>query len=57
MVSGIFSNKTDPLNLLFKIANGESGTFGFAFIDADKPNYDNYYERCLKLIRPGKVPS
>lgn len=27
--------------------------FDFAFIDADKTNYDNYYEACLKLVRPG----
>jgi predicted O-methyltransferase YrrM len=34
------------------IAAGE-GPFEFAFIDADKGNYDNYYERALKLMRPG----
>jgi caffeoyl-CoA O-methyltransferase len=34
------------------IAAGE-GPFDFAFIDADKPGYDAYYERALKLVRPG----
>src|SRR6476646_10222684 len=35
------------------LAEGHAGAFDFAFIDADKSNYSNYYERCFKLIRPG----
>jgi len=27
--------------------------FDFAFIDADKSEYPNYYEECLRLLRPG----
>ncbi|XP_068665142.1 probable caffeoyl-CoA O-methyltransferase At4g26220 [Aristolochia californica] len=33
----------------------EEGSYDFAFIDADKLNYENYHERLMKLVKVGGV--
>ncbi len=38
-----------------RIVQGESNSYDFAFIDADKLNYSDYFEACLRLIRRGGV--
>ncbi|WP_019594907.1 class I SAM-dependent methyltransferase [Thioalkalivibrio sp. ALM2T] len=34
-------------------AAGETGRFDLAFIDADKTGYPDYFEHCMRLVRPG----
>ena len=35
------------------LEQGDEDSYDFAFVDADKAGYDGYYERLLRLVRPG----
>lgn len=47
----VLAPATETLDARLKA--GEAGSYDLAFIDADKANYTKYYERILKLLRPG----
>jgi caffeoyl-CoA O-methyltransferase len=56
-VDGIIDLTIAPAahSLDLRIQARESGLYDFGFVDADKTGYDDYYERGLKLLRPGGV--
>jgi caffeoyl-CoA O-methyltransferase len=41
------------LGTLDALIEADVEAFDFVFIDADKTNYANYYDRALQLVRPG----
>ncbi|KAL1565281.1 flavonoid 3',5'-methyltransferase-like [Salvia divinorum] len=48
--------QSDAMSVLKDLlSKGEEETFDFAFVDADKPNYINYHEQLLKLVKVGGI--
>ena len=37
------------------MAAGGEGQYDMAYVDASKPEYNTYFELCLKLMRPGAL--
>lgn len=54
-VDGIIELKLQPAMKSLEEIEASAGQqcFDFAFVDADKPGYVDYYERLLRLVRPG----
>lgn len=52
-VAGKIELRLAPALETLDALRSEGATFDFAFIDADKGNYEKYFERALALVRPG----
>ena len=52
-IKPMIGKAADSLDKL--IAEGHSGTVDFVYIDADKANYELYYEKALVLLRAGGI--
>jgi predicted O-methyltransferase YrrM len=56
-VAGKIELRLAPAAVTLKalIRGGQENSFDFAFIDADKTGYAEYFESCLQLLRPGGI--